>query len=418
MVSDIFQAYHLAGVKLKNRILRSATHEGLGDEKGFPLPQLAKKYVSLAKGGVGAIITGEMIVQGNGGSSYYGDLKIDRDESIESYRKLVDAVHAYQTPIFAQLTHCGRQTRSKVTGQKPVAPSAIRDKHYNEEIPKELSEAEIEEIIGNFVAAIIRARAAGFDGVQLHAAHGYLLSQFLSPYMNRRVDKWGGSLENRFRIIQEIFGRATAMVGDYPIIIKINAYDGRKNGMRLEEAVKIARMLQNCGCAAIEISCGIREDNFLTMKNASNPVEAVFHYSFKCQNIPIFLKPILKRSLQKRFAPTPPVRLYNVSAAQTIKAAVSVPVIVVGGIRALGEIEDIITNHKADLVSLSRPFILEPTLVKKFKNGTQTEAKCISCCHCALGIEEGPLRCYFGRLSSDQQAVRSQTTQRPLTTTH
>ncbi|MBN1995340.1 MAG: NADH:flavin oxidoreductase [Anaerolineae bacterium] len=398
MAPDIFQAYHLAGVKLNNRILRSATHEGLGDETGLPLPQLTKKYVSLAKGGVGAIITGEMIVQGNGGSSYYGDLKIDRDESIESYRKLVEAVHAYQTPIFAQLTHCGRQTRSKVTGQKPVAPSAIRDKHYNEEIPKELAEAEIEEIIGSFVAAISRARAAGFDGVQLHAAHGYLLSEFLSPYMNRRADKWGGSLENRFRIIWEIFDRAKAATGDYPLIIKINAYDGRKNGMRLEEAVKIAEKLQDCGCAAIEVSCGVREDNFLTMKNASNPVEAVFNYSFKCKNIPALLKPILKRSLRKRFAPTPPIRLYNVPAAQTIKTAVSLPVIVVGGIRTLDEIQDIISNHKADLVSLSRPFILEPTLVQKFKSGKQTEAKCISCCHCALGIEEEPLRCYYGRL--------------------
>jgi 2,4-dienoyl-CoA reductase-like NADH-dependent reductase (Old Yellow Enzyme family) len=398
MGQDIFQAYNLAGVKLNNRILRSATHEGLGDEKGLPLPKLAQKYISLAKGGVGAIITGEMIVQANGGSSYYGDLKIDRDETIESYRKLVNAVHAHQTPIFAQLTHCGRQTRSKVTGQKPVAPSAIRDKHYNEEIPQELSEPDIEEIIGSFTAAIVRARAAGFDGVQLHAAHGYLLSQFLSPYMNKRQDKWGGSLANRFRIIGEIFERATAIVGDYPLIIKINAYDGRKNGMRLDEAVKIAKMLQACGCAAIEVSCGIREDNFLTIKNAGDPSEAVFHYSFKCKNIPALLKPAFKYLLRKILAPTPPIRLYNVPAAQTIKAAISLPVIVVGGIRTLGEIEDIIAGQQADFVSLSRPFILEPTLVNKFKGGKQTEAKCISCSHCALGIEHEPLRCYYGRL--------------------
>jgi 2,4-dienoyl-CoA reductase-like NADH-dependent reductase (Old Yellow Enzyme family) len=168
--------------------------------------------------------------------------------------------------------------------------------------------------------------------------------------------------------------------------------------MRVEEAVTIARMLQDCGCAAIEVSCGVSEDHFLTTKSATNPVEAVFRYSFKCKNIPVLLRPIIKYSLRKKFEPTPPIRLYNVSAAQAVKAAVSVPVIVVGGIRALSEIEDIITGQKADLVSLSRPLILEPNLVEKFKSGQQTVAKCISCNYCALGIEEEPLRCYYGRL--------------------
>jgi 2,4-dienoyl-CoA reductase-like NADH-dependent reductase (Old Yellow Enzyme family) len=397
MTQDIFQPYDLAGVRLNNRILRSATHEGLADAEGHPIPQLTQRYVRMAKGGVGAIITGELIVQCNGESEYYRDLMIDRDEHIETYKNLVKAVHEYQTPIFAQLTHCGRQTRSKVTGKKPVAPSAIRDKYYDEETPKELTGPEIEEIIDNFTAAINRARAAGFDGVQLHAAHGYLLSEFLSPYMNKRTDKWGGNLESRFRIISEILDRARTVTESYPILVKLNAYDGRKNGMRVEEAVKIAGMLQNCGCAAIEVSCGVREDGFLTIKNAINPVEAVFRYSFKCKNIPALLRPFIKRSLQRRFAPTPPIRLYNVPAAQAIKSAISIPLIVVGGIRTLDEIKDIITGQKADLVSLSRPFILEPTLVEKFKSGKQTEAKCISCSYCALGIEEEPLRCYYGK---------------------
>jgi 2,4-dienoyl-CoA reductase-like NADH-dependent reductase (Old Yellow Enzyme family) len=398
MTQNIFQPYDLAGVKLNNRILRSATHEGLANEEGHPIPQLTQRYVRLAKGGVGAIITGEIIVQRNGKSQHHRDLMIDRDECVEPYKTLVKAVHEHRTPIFAQLAHCGRQTRSKVTGEKPVVPSAIRDKYYDEETPQELGEPEIEEIIDSFSAAIVRARAAGFDGVQLHAAHGYLLSEFLSPYMNERTDRWGGSLENRFRIISEIFGRARTIAENYPVFVKLNAYDGRKNGMRVKEAAKIAGMLQDCGCAAIEVSCGVREDGFLTIKNAINPVEAVFRYNFKCKNIPALLRPFIKRSLQRRFAPTPPIRLYNVPAAQAIKSAISIPVIAVGGIRTLGEIENIIAGQKADLVSLSRPFILEPNLVEKFKSGKQTEARCISCSYCALGIEEEPLRCYYGKI--------------------
>jgi 2,4-dienoyl-CoA reductase-like NADH-dependent reductase (Old Yellow Enzyme family) len=142
-----------------------------------------------------------------------------------------------------QIAHCGRQTRSKSTGLQTVAPSAIRDAFFNEDMPKELSENEIIQIIDNFVSAITRAKQAGFDGVQLHLAQGYLLSEFLSSQSNRRKDCWGGSTENKYRIVDEIFKRAKEQVGNYPILVKMNAYDGRKNGMRIEEAIQIAQML-------------------------------------------------------------------------------------------------------------------------------------------------------------------------------
>ena len=131
-------------------------------------------------------------------------LMIDQERFVSSYETITEAVHEAETPIILQVAHCGRQTRSKITGFPTVAPSAIRDKFYNEEMPEELTEAQIDDIIDNFVRAIERAKRAGFDAVQLHAAHGYLLSQFLSPYTNRRRDRWGGTTENRFRIIREI----------------------------------------------------------------------------------------------------------------------------------------------------------------------------------------------------------------------
>jgi len=200
MMKTVFEPTVLAGFPLKNRIIRSATHEGMANEDGCPTEQLKGYYLRLAKGEVGAIITGYAGVQQNGKSPLYRMLMIDHDRFIAAYKAITDAVHERQTPIILQIAHCGRQTRSRITGEPTVAPSAIRDKFYNEDLPKELTEQEIDEIINNFVKAIERAKQAGFDGVQLHAAHGYLLSQFLSPYTNRRQDRWGGTTENRFRV--------------------------------------------------------------------------------------------------------------------------------------------------------------------------------------------------------------------------
>jgi 2,4-dienoyl-CoA reductase-like NADH-dependent reductase (Old Yellow Enzyme family) len=396
--NNIFEPAVLAGIKMKNRIIRSATHEGMADEDGCPTEQLKKTYLKLAKGEVGAIITGYAGIQLNGKGAFYRMLMIDKDRFVDAYKEIVDAVHEYDTPIILQIAHCGRQTRTKITGENPVAPSAIRDKYFNEDLPKELTERDIDEIIENFVEAIKRARTAGFDGVQLHAAHGYLLSQFLSPYMNRRRDKWGVTTENRFRIIREIYIRSRVHVGNYPIFIKLNAHDGRKHGMRIEESVKIAKLLEQCGCSGIEVSCGVSEDWFYTTRAKKIPIEAVFKYAFKYKTWPSFIKVLMKPFVNIMIPPISPVTNYNVQASQTIKSHVSIPIIVVGGITSLSDITDIIKQNKADFVSMSRPFIIEPKIVRKFKEGKQNVSKCISCNYCMVAAEERPLRCYYGKL--------------------
>ncbi|MGA2734829.1 MAG: NADH:flavin oxidoreductase [Syntrophobacteraceae bacterium] len=398
MIGEVFEPTVLAGIPLRNRIIRSATHEGMADERGYPTEALKQTYLRLAKGNVGAIITGYAGVQPNGKSPLYRMLMIDNDEAAASYEGIVQAVHANNTSIVLQIAHCGRQTRSKIIGERPVAPSAIRDKFYNEDLPKELTSEEIEALIVNFVNAIERARRAGFDGVQLHAAHGYLLSQFLSPYMNRRQDKWGGTTENRFRILHEIYTRARERVGDFPILIKINAYDGRRQGMRLEEAVRIARRLEHVGCSGIEISCGTSEDGFYTVRGAKAPLKAVFNYTFRYKSYPAFFQNLMLRFANFIIPPVAPLKNYNVDAAQEIKSQLSIPVIVVGGITSLDDIAGIIENNKADAVSMSRPFIIEPNIVKKFQEGVQRTSKCIACNYCLVASEERPLRCYYGKL--------------------
>jgi 2,4-dienoyl-CoA reductase-like NADH-dependent reductase (Old Yellow Enzyme family) len=395
----IFEQSYLGTIKLQNRIFRSATHEGLADENGYPTEKLITKYETLAKNEVGCIITGFAGIMQNGKTNNHNMLMIDNDSFIDSYSKLTKKVHKYNTPIILQIAHCGRQTRSKRTGFPIVAPSPVKDKTYKEETAKELTEPEIFEIIDNFVSGIIRAKSAGFDGVQLHLAHGHLLAQFLSSYTNRRKDKWGGSLENKFRIVKEIFDRAKLIVGDFPILVKLNAYDGRKNGMRINEAVKIAKMLEFVGCSGIEVSCGVYEDGLFTIRGAKLPIKAVFKYSFAYKRLPDFIKWIANSIVPAITPKIKPYDNYNVEYANEIKKNVDIAVIVVGGIKKRDSIETIINEKKADYVSMSRPLIAEPNLVKKFKNGIQRESKCIDCNYCMIASEEETLKCYRGRLN-------------------
>jgi 2,4-dienoyl-CoA reductase-like NADH-dependent reductase (Old Yellow Enzyme family) len=396
-LKEVFSEAQIAGVKLKNKIIRAATHEALADDLGNPTDALIKKYEALAKGEVGAIITGYAAIMQNGKSPLANMLMIDNDERIPYYKKLVDRTHQYNTPIFLQITHCGRQTFSKTTGLPTVAPSPIKDKLYNEDIPHELNDAEIYEIIDNFVSAIERVKKSGFDGVQLQLSHGYLLSSFLSPHMNKRNDKWGGSTENRFRIVKEIMERAREKVGYYPIIAKINGCEKSKDGITLDEAVLIAKYLEKSRCDGIEVSCGIAEEGFMALRG-DFPFDMIAKHNHLMKRIPKILYPVVKPVLKHSFASPEPRYLYNVNSAKKIKENVKIPVIVVGGIRKLEDIEEIINNEKSDFVSMSRPFIIEPNIVKKFMEGKHQQSKCINCNYCQIGIERNPLKCYYGKI--------------------
>jgi 2,4-dienoyl-CoA reductase-like NADH-dependent reductase (Old Yellow Enzyme family) len=401
-MSQVFETSNISGMSLKNRIIRSATGDGLADSNGRPTEHLVEFYTRLAAGGAGAIITGLTGIQQDGKSSTYHPLMFDRDDFIADYQNLTNSVHCYGTPIILQLNHSGRQTRQKVTGKLTVAPSARRDLYFLEKRPKALSEQEIEIIIRNFAKAIARAKKAGFDGVQLHIAHGFLLSAFLSSNMNKRTDRWGGSLENKFRIVERIFAEAHKEENDFPILVKINAYDTRKDGMRIPEAIAIAKLLEQVGCAAIEVSCGVVNDGFITVRSEHFPTPAALQYSYLLAYLPGFIKqiirPFIPMATELIVSLPRQLSLYNLEAAEIIKKNVSIPVIVVGGIKRLADIEDIITNNRADYVAMSRAFIVEPDIVTRFQEKIQTESSCISCNYCITGIERMPFKCFYGKV--------------------
>lgn len=397
-MSRVFEPATLCGIRLRNRIVRSATHEGLADERGAPTPALAALYRRLASGGAGLIITGEAAVMTNGRSAGHGSLMIHDDKLIPSYRRLVKAVHALDTPVVLQLQHCGRQTSSKATGEIPVAPSPLHDRFYRDDVPRELSGDEIQLVIECFAQAARRAREAGFDGVQLLAAHGYLLSQFLSRHTNHRNDRWGGALENRFRILGEIIRLCRRRLGAFPIMVKLNAYDGAPHGMRLDESIRVAVMLEEAGCDAIEVSCGIFEDGLNTARGRSIPVDAAFAFLSPYKD---FSPP--KKLLFRALAPLlirrhRPFENYNVPAAAAVKRAVSIPVMVVGGITRLDDMEAILEGGAADFISMARAFVIEPDIVNRLRSGAQRESRCLKCNYCSIGLMVAPLRCYYGMI--------------------
>ena len=393
----LFEESTIAGMTLKNRIIRSATHEGMGSPDGYPLDNLRKLYIRLAKGGIGAIITGFVSVQKSGKT--LKNMRMFHDDCyIEAYHALNQELKQYKVPVICQIAHGGIQTTTGITGMDVVAPSNFQSKTYRNRA-RELTGAEIRELIDSFVQAVKRAKQAGFDGVQFHCGHGYLLNEFLSPYTNKRKDRWGGTTENRFRIMAEIIDEARNLVGKYPLLAKLTTHEGHKNGIDLNEGIKLSELFQKKGIDGLEVSCGGVDDGFNAVRAPELPMEAMFQFFPGMNNLSSFQKMVTKIISPLMVKKHKPYRMYNVSAAEAIKKHIDIPVIVVGGIRSLEEMVSILENEQANYISLCRPLIIEPNLVNKLKQGKQKESKCIDCAFCLLGVISNQLRCYYGKIN-------------------
>ncbi len=393
---NLFDATRIKTLELKNRIVRSATHEGMSDENGFPQEALFRLYERIARGGTALIITGYAFVRRDGNSNLFRMQGIDRDGHIPAYRELVDHVHNHGAKIAMQIAHSGRQTTRQAAGTQPMGPSPVKDRALFT-TPRPMSARDIQDIIEAFAQAARRVKAAGFDAVQLHAAHGYLLNQFLSPYTNRRTDGWGGPIENRMRIVAEIYRRTRHLVGaDFPILIKINAYDTKKNGLRLEEGVIMARMMSEMGFDGIEISCGIFEDNFSTIRGDA-PLDAIVDDWDIYQKKNALYRFAMRRFGRKIINPLPFSEAYNLQAAKAVKAVVKVPVFLVGGMTVPSTIQQTIEQADADYISFSRAIIADAGFPDKIRNGCTEPSRCIHCNLCMAYSTRRPLRCYHGK---------------------
>lgn len=359
-MSVFFEPVQVKNMSVPNRFVRSATYDGFADAKGHVTDAQAALFENLAAGQVGLIVTGITYVHESGQISPFQNCLAD-DDCIEGFARLADAVHAKGSKIAVQLFHAGREAAAFLNtfNREALGPSAVKDDPYFKRSCREMTEDEIHEIIAAFGDAAGRAKAAGCDAVQLHAAHSYLPAQFLSPHANRRQDKWGGSLENRLRFHREIYNHMRAKVGDdYPLLVKIGVEDGFDGGLAFSEGERAARMLAEWGFDALEISSGLRGKRYAGTE--------------------------FKTGVNR-----PGREAYFRGWCRRVKQAVDVPSMMVGGLRSPELMEEIIKNREADFISLSRPLIREPDLVSRWKSGSREKSACISCNKCLEALFKG-----------------------------
>lgn len=395
-MSLVFTPAPLGSLELPNRLVHSATYECMASDDGLVNDQLLTRYRTLAQGEVGLIIPGHMYVHPRG-QAYFRQIAIDRDQTLPGLARLCQAVHEHGGRIAFQLAHAGRQAPRVVIGQAPLAPSGKGRDPASLNKPQAISPEQIEEVVQSFAAAARRARQAGADAIQIHGAHGYLISEFLSPFYNRRRDQWGGSAEGRFRLLAQVFDAVREAVGpEMPVLVKLNANDFTpRPGTTPELAKQYAGWLAELGLDGLEVSGGtyyslhsVRGD--IPLKEMTRPLPAWMRlpakFSFGRQRGPC------------RFEP-----LFNLAGAQVIKPALGqVPLLLVGGVRRLQEMEQVLASSQAEFLSMSRPFIREPFLVKRLRTGKTSQAACISCNKCFAAVfNRLPLRCYVNGLGLD-----------------
>lgn len=381
----LFSPAKISLLELKNRFVRSATVECLASKDNRLTKEYYKVYERLAKGGAGLIIPGNYFVNAIGRATDRV-LVIDHDDVIDDLRHLTDLAHRYGTKIVGQINHSGRQGNPNLLGEQPISPSDVQDATFGNK-PRKMTELEIEETISAFGSAAGRIKKAGFDGVQINGAHGYLVNQFLSPHTNRREDDFGGSPENRMRFVARIHEEIRNEVGsDFPVLIKINGEDQVIGGITLKESIIISKKLESLGFNAIEVSGGIYEAGFATTKG----------------DIPEELIDFIPENLKKAAAFK---EGYFLSQAAEIKKNVSIPIITVGGMRRRKMMEKALMRGQADLIALSRPFIRQPNLVKLMEKDPDADPiNCNNCNRCSLEITLNykPLRCYLPRNKSEK----------------
>ncbi len=327
------------GTTIKNRFFKSAMSEGMGTRDFQPKKNIATLYKRWAEGGTGLIITGNIMVDPKG-TAEPGNIVFDKNSNMEILKEWAKQGQQHGAKVMVQLNHPGKQA-PKTVSKQTVAPSAVPlgnglNKLFS--TPRALTTSEVEELVQKFVTSAKVAKEAGFSGVQIHAAHGYLISQFLSPHDNRRTDKYGGSLENRMRFLKEIYlGMREELGKDFTIGIKINSTDFKEDGLTEEDSLKTIIELANLGLDFVEISGGTYERPAM-MGATSKSTNQVFFAEY----------------------------------SKKLKQKIKIPVVVTGGIRSINAMNTLLNDNTTDFIGIARPLTIDPNIPNKIKQGTYT----------------------------------------------
>ena len=358
---SLFEPGKIGDLVLPNRFVRSATWEGLAQEDGSCSPKLIDLMEKIAQGNTGLIISGYAFINRDSQAAPF-QLGAYSDDLLPGLTEMAETVHKAGGKILMQLAHGGLFASPQLTGQEPVGPSVTTTEKGP--MGREMTKKEINRTINAFRDGAVRAKKAGFDGIQIHAAHGYLLSQFLSPFFNKREDEYGGSVENRARIVLEIFQSVREAVGNrFPVLVKINAEDFLDGGFSVIEMLQVARMLEQSGVDAIELSGGTILGLYIGNPNIS-------------------------------FSRVGDSGVYYEEAAKRYKREIGIPLMLVGGIRSCEVSRRLVDEVVTDYVSLCRPLIREPDLIKRWESGDTRDAECVSDNACFQpGIEGKGVHC-------------------------
>lgn len=380
-MSISFTPFTLGPLQIKNRFIFSACEDSAATDDGLITDTMLKRYNLLSKGNIGLIISSHLSVHPLGRTRKM-QLGIYHDNMIQGLTQVTRAVHQYEGKIIFQLGHAGTSAPQDIIGHAPPGPSS----------DPPLQEHEILEIINSFIAAAKRAAEAGADGIQIHAAHGYLINQFLSPFYNKRQDSWGGSEENCFRLLKEIIiGTKKNIPTDMALLIKLNTHDHTpEEGITIPRAIKYAERIAQLQVDGVEISCGTSLLSPWNMCRGAVPTKELL------MRYPDEQKSRIEKILKNMEGKFDLVEGYNIEAAKMIRPMMKkVPLFAVGGWRSLSEMEQALTNGSTDCIPLCRPLIREPLLVKHFQEGSTEKAACTSCNKCLAALANNMrVRCY------------------------
>lgn len=407
----LWQPLRIGSLTLSGRVFKSATSETRFSTDGFMTDAVLEFYEPIARAGTPLIITGNLFVswQGHSAGRQGG---IDDDDKIPGLLRLTDMVHSHGGRIFAQLNHGGRQVVRPNPGNNPVvSASDVREPILGTK-PQALRHEQIADVVEAFASAAARARSAGFDGVQLHAAHGYLMNQFLTPHTNHRQDEYGGSLENRMRLLREVLRAVRQRVGpEFPVIAKLNGTDSlaMRHGATDDELLQVAVMLESEGLDALEVSRGHYESfpgmcsgtyrNFIRTQIAEGWGQG---YSPLRKRIFRAVAPALDWGNELA---APKGEGYNLPQAARIRAALNIPVITVGGFGTREAMEQAILAGQTDAVSCARAMVADPYLYLHLYKPEADAPSCEFCNQCVARVGGKPVDCYNGPVAEWRQQL-------------
>jgi 2,4-dienoyl-CoA reductase-like NADH-dependent reductase (Old Yellow Enzyme family) len=372
---SFMQAGRIGKLVLKNRLVRAATSETMATDDGAATDELINLYSDLARGGAGLIITGHIYVEPRG-QYEPRQLGLDHDSRIAPLARVTDAVHRNGGIIFAELSHAGSQ--SLIPQIVPLAPSIVPNAIFARP-PTEMTDADIRKVIADFGTAAARAKRAGFDGIHLHSGNGYLLAQFNSPHTNRRDDRWGGDAQRRMQFILDVYGAVReATAPDFPITARLGLADAVSNGLAVEDGLDIARQLAARGLAALEVTYGV----MTSYRENIRPYAGTTRW-----------RAIADGMLHRTFS-APVAEAYYRPFARAAKSAIDIPIILIGGLRSTGVMDDVVRSGDADFLAMARPFVREPDLANKIARGRRGPVDCVSCNICFLHEGIDPLQCW------------------------